>query len=569
MTMFQKRNWRIFKLVFLCCLVVCISSACISSARRAQAADGLSYTIGTNGLATLTYNGQSFLGHSGSGYPQVINWMPQFRRADGTTYDDHTVPANATPTATRLDAANQKITLTYPWGVLSYTYRQQGDRLLITLGIHNTSPDTLTRLDTPVAELLFPAIPKGTTNDPGMFGYGGMHPLHDYPLSADPQQTPAIITVDWGGGVLDFCSEDVKAAVTITVPYTSNPPAKTQYPLTVTLTAPLAPGAARTTTFSLRFGPAGTSGAALASDVLQRYRAAYPFQVHWNDRRIIGMDILATPQTHPPKNPRGWFNNAPDVDTTTPAGIAAFRSRLLAYADSSIKVLQDMDAQGVIMWDMEGEEFAQDAYYGDPRLVPKTAPEMEYKDASGVATIDAYFQRFRKAGLRVGVCLRPQQIVFKNGVPTQTDSQDPERTLREKLAYAKKRWGCTLFYTDSTANAQGVLDPDVFKNVADAYPDVLIFPENQTTRYYAYTAPLDSFYHHGVTSTPQIVRDVYPEAFSILIADDNGKMDANHAKLVAAVKRGDILIFNAWYANPDDDKLKSIYRDAGRLPPPH
>lgn len=562
--MFYGRARRVIAPLLLCCLLVFCSGG------RAQAADGLSFAVGASGLTTLSYDGQSLLRRAGSGNPLLVNWGPRFRRADGTTYDTKTAGVNAAPTATTLDTVHQKITVTYAWGALSYAYRRQGDRLLITLGIHNTSPDTLIHLDTYLVEMLFPTVPNGTGNDPGMFGQGAMHPLHQYPLSANPQQTPGLLMVEWGGGALDFCTEEVTNALTVSIPHTTNPPDKTAYPFQVSWAMPLAPGAARTETISLRFGPAGASGAALAQDVLAKYRAAYPFQVHCSDRRMIGMDILAASEAHPPKNPRGWFNNSADVDTTTPAGVAAFRTRLLAYADASIKVLKALNAQGVITWDVEGEEFRQSTYYGDPRLVPKLAPEMEYKDASGVATVDAYFQKFRAAGLRVGVCLRPQEIVFRDGVPAQTPSLDPSRTLMGKVAYAKKRWGCTLFYTDSTTNAQGVLDPDIFRSVAEAYPDVLLFPENQTTRYYAYTAPFDSFFHQGITSTPQIVRDVYPEAFSLLMAGNGVEtLDAGHDKLVAAVRRGDILLCNAWFMNPDIAKFVQIYHDAGRSPAPN
>ena len=61
------------------------------------------------------------------------------------------------------------------------------------------------------------------------------------------------------------------------------------------------------------------------------------------------------------------------------------------------------------------------------------------------------------------------------------------------------------------------LDPDVFKAVADAYPDVLLIPENESMRYFAYSAPLNSYMHHEITSTPVGARLVYPKAFSVLM----------------------------------------------------
>ena len=43
-------------------------------------------------------------------------------------------------------------------------------------------------------------------------------------------------------------------------------------------------------------------------------------------------------------------------------------------------------------------------YVGDPTRV-QFAPEMEYKDETGVATVDAYLKKITDAGFRVGHCL--------------------------------------------------------------------------------------------------------------------------------------------------------------------
>src|SRR5439155_872632 len=108
---------------------------------------------------------------------------------------------------------------------------------------------------------------------------------------------------------------------------------------------------------------------------------------------------------------------------------------------------------------------------------------------------------------------------------------------------AKQRWGCTLFYVDSTATVSGAINPDVFRAVADAYPDVLLIPENESMRYFAYSAPLNSYQHHKITSTPAGARMVYPKAFSVLMAPE-GDRPEDHDALVTAVRRGDILLFN-------------------------
>src|SRR5947199_258659 len=174
--------------------------------------------------------------------------------------------------------------------------------------------------------------------------------------------------------------------------------------------------------------------------------------------------------------------NEGKIDITTDLGKDVFRTALLKLADNSIKVLKDANAQGMITWDPEGQQFLGACYYGDPRLTPVLAPETELKGDRGMNAIDEYFEKFRQAGLRVGVCLRPQQITMVDGKPVQgpADSQHAAQVLKDKLAYAKKRWGCTLFYIDSTVVVTGEsLNPEVFKTVADAYPDVLLSPKNQ------------------------------------------------------------------------------------------
>jgi hypothetical protein len=526
-------------------LLIMMLSALLGILASVAQADDLKYALGQRGLSALSYRGTSLLANTDSGALQVVH---------------------ETPTATRLDAGSRTLTQTYSWGRVACVYGAHADRLFLRLTVVNQSSGTLDKLALQVAELRFPMVPTGDTVDPGQSGTGGPHPLSDYPLTADPKNSPAALLIDDGAnGVLDFCGEIAGDSAALSVPFTTNPPAKTQYPFWVTL-GPIRPHASQTCIVSLRFAPPGTSPTALAADVYRRYAAVSPFRLVWKDRRPIGTNFLATSEAHPAKNPRGWFLNDKDIDVTTPEGMLALRKRVLAYAEGSVKVLKAMNAQGMVTWDPEGQEYGPQTYYGDPRLVSHLAPEMEYKDASGVATIDAYFQTFRRAGLRVGVCLRPQQIAFVNGAPVQQEAEDAAQTLLAKLAYARKRWGCTLFYVDSTVDAHGIaLSSDVFQIVTKANPNVLLMPENQTTRDYAYTAPFDSFFHHGALGTPAGVRAVYPGAFTALYATGDGPrgtLEANHDKLVAAVRHGDILLFHCWYDAPENAKIKRIYQDA-------
>jgi len=180
-----------------------------------------------------------------------------------------------------------------------------------------------------------------------------------------------------------------------------------------------------------------------------------------------------------------------------------------------------------------------------------------------LGAIDAYFAKFRDAGFRVGLCIRPQELHFSGGVPSQDESPDAEATLARKIAYARKRWGCTLFYVDSTVDSQGKsLPAEVFEKLMKRFPGVLLMPENESPRYFDTTAPFNSFFHQGVTSAPAVTHQFYPRAFSVIYAPD-GDFAHHRAELLAAVKSGDILMFHGWYDAEGNAQIKSIYDEAG------
>jgi hypothetical protein len=56
---------------------------------------------------------------------------------------------------------------------------------------------------------------------------------------------------------------------------------------------------------------------------------------------------------------------------------------------------------------------------------------------------------------------------------------------------------------------------------------------------------------------------VYPKAFSVLLASDGDRPD-DHDALLAAVRDGDILVFNGWYNHEGVTKTKKLYEEAGR-----
>ena len=523
---------------------------------------GLNFSVGDRGLTSLWFNGQSLLRSKQEG--ELQPWKSAFRAALDVLFPP--ASSSISPPTKRGDTVD----LSYPWGRVSCTYDKQGDKIAMRIEVSNASAKEIDQLSLRLLELNFPSVPKGGTLEAGMFGFGFKGPdwpLHrgseSIPSVADPRFVVPIVRLDYGTGAVNFCSDDLESSVD--VPDSTNSQGRTGYPFEV-ICRDIKPRASKTFNVSLRFGPSGSRVQDLSSDVLEGYAKKYPFQVNWKDRRPIGAIFLAGPQINVASNPRRWIVNFGEIDVTNDKGKAAFRAALLKLADNSVQVLKDTGAQGMITWDPEGEEFLGDAYYGDPQLVSTLAPEMEFKNDGVKSVIDEYFEKFRAAGLRTGVCIRPQQIAMVDGKPIHQDTDDDHATevLLERIGYAKQRWGCTLFYVDSTTTA--VIGgrsyyPDVFKAVADASPDVLLIPENESMRYFAYSAPLNSYMHHRVTSTPAGARMVYPKSFSVLMAPD-GDRPEDHDALVTALRHGDILLFNGWYSSDGTGKIQKLYQEA-------
>ena len=380
---------------------------------------------------------------------------------------------------------------------------------------------------------------------------------------------PTALRMTAGANTVVLTNDDVVQPLLVGYPWALNKPTDTVFPVKVEtsqdsmlpnsipfVNRPIAPNAKDTYHLSFRFGPAAAPTKSLASDVYQSFATVYPFTVNWPDRRPIGQLIAGSTAAGFSTNPRGWFND-PTVDVTTPQGIAAFQARLLAWAQSAVTILKSMNAQGMVTWDIEGEQYPQPTtYIGDPSQFSTLAPEM-----NGV--VDQYFKTFSSAGLRIGVCIRPQQLVIPpgGGAPMQTTVADPTQLLLNKVAYAYNRWGATLFYIDSNGDPNFPISSSFFQTVAAQYPNVLLIPEHQTTSYFGF----GSWYGElrgGYTGTPQSVLDLYPGAFSVIYLPD-GPFQQNQSILQASANRGDIMMFRSWYTDPQNQEILSLYPTNG------
>lgn len=506
------------------------------SSMLAQAAVVL--TLNGTGVSSLKYNGTEFISNGDLQVDRVL-----FANGTNLYYGDSAPSISADP-------AQQVITRTYPWGSIQMAYAVVANRLNLTITTVNRSASAIVGIAYEPITLKFPSAVQQ---------YDG-----NTPLLLSNLDGPTVIPMTFSTGVMVFANDDPSLPLMAGFPWALDKPTDTVFPLRLTtgsdnlyptffptINRPIPPGKSDQYTLSLRFGAPGSTALSLASDVYQKFAAFYPPKVNWTDRRAIGYLILATSAAGWVTNPRGWFLD-PTINVTTPAGIAAFHTRVLQYADDSIAILKSMNAQGMITWDIEGEQYPQPTtYIGDPRIFGQLAPEM-----AGVA--DAYFQKFRDAGLRVGVCIRPQQLVINpDGSASQQSVANPAQELIAKITYAKNRWGVTLFYVDSNGGPDSPMDPSIFREVAEEFPDVLLIPEHGSFLYYAYTAPYENL-SGGSLGAPNEVRAVYPQAFNV-IDPTNGPIAQQFADLVTAVSERNILLFRGWYNDPINSDVKAIY----------
>jgi hypothetical protein len=449
-----------------------------------------------------------------------------------------------------INAARQEVTRTFPWGTVRATYELKRNHLGLTVVTTNKSSSTIHGVFYEPLVLKFPTKVQE---------YDGSIPLLGHNVG-----NPTVITLSHKKGVVVLVNEDVRKPLLVGYPWALDKPANTTFPVRLNtdrdpmlpdmlpyIDRAIPPGGSDEFKVSLRFGAPGTSALTLADDVLQRFAQAFPSHLKWKDKRPIGTVFLATAGLESKTNPRGWLLDR-QLDVTTPEGRETFKKRIFKLADETIAVLRDMNAQGMITWDIEGQEHPRATYAGDPRMFSVLAPEM-----TDVA--DEYFKKFRDAGFRVGVCVRPQEVVIDraNQQVYEKESSDPGRVLLEKIAWAKSRWQASLFYIDSNGEPSRPLDAEILQKIAHAHPDVLLVPEHKNVRYYSFSAPYMAL-RDGYASTPSAVRSIYPTAFS-LVNTAEGPIERRREDLVKGIKQGDILLYRSWYDDPANVEVKGLY----------
>jgi hypothetical protein len=505
------------------------------------------------GLSNISYNGTTLLDLAVTPYHGFNVYDYKIIKPDGTS----TVNPGFAVLSTSWDINTHTLTLNYKWGQVVTQYVQDVDRLNLVITVKNKSTtNTVAGLTILPFILHFPQFPAGWIPGAPQLGYN--------------IDGPTVIPADFHSGMLTAVNDDVVKPLYVgfLTPginiahdlqfWVGSTPLWCASGNWTKFDRPIAPGGTDQYTVSLRFGPTGSTPIQLSPDVYASALAQYAFQVNWTDRRPIGSVHLANQVTalNSVKNPRGYFGGTFDVRTKS--GRETFRKHLMHSANDSIAVLKKMNAQGMVVWDLEGLQFPKISYVGDPTKLLALAPEMLYRGA-----VDAYFKKFTDEGLRVGVAIRGQHLRMTSTGWRQLQSRNPAPVLAAKIAYARSHWGATLFYIDSNG-WRSLYNAAIFKQLLDTFPDILLIPEHSDTRYHAYTAPYFEL-RNGITSTTESSLTAYPGAFSVIYTP-GGNMDAYHDQILAAVRRGDILMFQGNYDDPINPKVKAIYDEV--YPPP-
>jgi hypothetical protein len=308
------------------------------------------------------------------------------------------------------------------------------------------------------------------------------------------------------------------------------------------------------------------------------------FPTSWNDRRPIGTLFLTNKDgVLNVNNPASWAFNGTTVndwDYSTTAGIQAIQQGLIALANSCVQQLQKIHAQGIVVWDSNGEQFAGFVYFGSPNAIPWMVPEFDQVS-------DQFWNVFKAAGLRIGVALRADIADFHSD---GTHSEDPyvsigqaEADLDAKLSYAHDRWGCTLFYVDSNGGATiGGNEPgqaypaQIFQYLQQSHPDCLIMPEGHygpggqlgpQDNYYLWTAGYGQ-YRNGDPGNDAADLASVPGAFMAIDISDSG-IAGTEQNLISFVRNGGILMTRAWTdQHNEQEAVMSIYNAAQAAPAP-
>ena len=494
------------------------------------AAGGVPAAVTTNfgdeGLSSICVDGVERLQ---SGMPGI--W--RMRNADGK-------PISTKQVSRAFDKALRTLTTTYEWGSIGVSYEPVADGLDLKVAIHNTSAETISELGG-LTLLKLKGLGKKLSDDRIAFGVEG--PPWTY------------FRGEQGGAIWLASGEEKPLAVELRAD-----PKKDDLDCRITLGGgrlildnilaerPIAPGATETIHLRLRLAPAGVDPLSLISKEIEAYRKAYPSLLNWPDHRPIlrlffGGGLGKEEALARLKDPENVQMPEPDPK---------FQQRILKRMRDTVETAKAINAQAVIIWDLEGDTFPHaTTYIGDPRLTRLLNPQMDL-------VADEALKIITDAGLQVGVTIRPSRVIYNEQKKTATHSHtvagDPLLELDGKVAYARQRWGCRVFYVDTNYFwrpygkeqkwTSARIPPVVWRKLKEKYPDTLFIPEFGSIGDYQCVAAYGEA-DMGNYGTPVLARAIWPEAFRVIVIEDADPAE-NCDRFVRTVREGNALMTYAF-----------------------
>ena len=604
-------------------LLAAASTLCAADPAAKPSAPDVKIDFTENGELSLTLDGQVISQPSKTLEPTVRFRDPEAKLSIWGA-NDKTYPvdkADLKPLSTSYDAAKRQLTQTFAWGEVVRTYQVVPEGVNIEVTVRNNSPKTLAQFDQRLFTLKMPGNTGPATTTEAVY-FGQATPA----AKGDTLSGPVALPLVGQAGYSDGRGKDSRAVVATTpetkkhlalrwetdtwvepwnrqnaakkklTGYAVNDPVAMEMALRqleeervekgetwwlslsvggdkqlyhdTYASRPIAPGGSDTYTVWLRFGNAADP-LAPAKEALEAYAKAHPMHFKWDDRRPIVATMIG--DKFPFHEPEGLELKKPAVGPRA----EEIRKLMLDHADELIAQMKKIDAQGMIIWNIEGNGPDYLKYVGDPRMVEYLCPEAD-------AVADEFFKKFRDAGFKVGVCLRPSVISVKTEKNAEFgdkhnlknpfsyfhdyphDKRPPADILAEKVEYAKKRWGCTLFYVD-TNHAAGfwpktdeekaawpkdkngklkwyheLLNEDVWAEVLKRHPDVLFTIEHTPLIQYTVNAPFDGL-SGPLDGTPPVVKATWPDAFKC-ITTIGGAALKDFWRWVEQSRNGDIIL---------------------------
>ena len=534
----------------------------------------------------------------------VINGaaLEEKKMAENGFYDFSAKPLPVDNPKTRIDGRGGTVNHDYGWGRMSVRYRQDGDVIHVQLTLRNDSELPIARFRASLLQLRVTEV-------------GDLSNKKNSKWQSTLDQ-PAAIPLKTEAGTLFACYESFYPPVHFGLREGADEAPGT-YPLTVAGSVDafpkggvyvpafgiprIPPGETLTLDFALRFRTDGRPKHVVLDEFYKNWQGYHEPDLEWPDRRPIGAAFMASEfgktgveWGQEGTNPRRLFSPSMDVlEVDSPQGRAMLRKLVRNLAFTAVRNAKKLNAQGVIMWNMEMGTHGT-GFVGDPRMVPILAPEID-------RAMDDYFEIVRDAGLTPGCCIRPPQMRWSDGKWVQgagnaNPSSDPVFTdfakhipehipwwhvyplaqrMSDKIDYAKTRWGCRIFYVDTSIvyRARGLkggmkgrgISAHIYRRIRQDHPDVLIIPEVMK-RHHAYLAHMAPYQQTGYglirpMQNGHYTRDLYPDYFGMLyVHGSGGDPMRGRAQRVHEVVWGQVLCSDVfWVVGPLGEAVREFW----------